>query len=152
MNRKAWAAIGLLALIMAVTVVIWTVQGVSMRDDFVAALRSGNVATLHRDLIGKQWTEEELSTAEVIKLPDDTGVERAWTREMHLRGRDVISRLQFEYQGTVRDNQTGIIHVFGFQRRAPRHWCWAAIHPSSHRQHLERQMEELEKMRKRRGE
>lgn len=52
MIRKAWAAIGLLALIMAVTVVIWTVQGVSMRDDFVAALRSGNVATLHRALIG----------------------------------------------------------------------------------------------------
>ncbi|MCL4193966.1 MAG: hypothetical protein KJZ87_19665 [Thermoguttaceae bacterium] len=52
MNRKAWDAIGLLTLIIAVTVVIWTVQSASMRDDFVAALRSGNVATLHRDMMG----------------------------------------------------------------------------------------------------
>ena len=149
MNRKAWAAIGLIPLMMAVLVAIWTFQGASMHDVFVQALRSGNIAGPHRDLQGKQWTEEELSTAEVLKLPGDFGVERAWTREIHTRGRDVISRLQYEYQGTVRDSQTGIVHVFGFRRQTPRRWCWAAIHPSSLQQHVQQRLEQAEKLQQR---
>ncbi len=151
MNRKAWAAIGLIPLTMAVIVAIWTFQGANMHDDFVRALRSGDIAGPHRDMLGKQWTEEELSTATVLKLPGDSGVERALMREIHMRGREVISRLEYEYQGAVRDSQTGIVHVFGFRRYPPRLWCWAAIHPSSLQEHLRQRMEQVEKLQQRRA-
>ncbi|MBN1394749.1 MAG: hypothetical protein JW959_06970 [Pirellulales bacterium] len=151
MNRKAWAAIGIIPLTMAVIFAIWTFQGANMHDDFVRALRSGDVAGPHRDLVGKQWTEEELATAEVLRLPGNSGRQRALTRDLHTRGRDVISGLQYEYQGTVRDNQTGIIHVFGLRRQTPQQWCWAAIHPSSLQEHLRQRMEQVEKLQQRRA-
>ena len=126
---------------------LWSFQGSAMRDDFVEALRRGD-ASLPVDLRDKQWTEQELADAVVLKLPGGSGRERALSREMHDRGRFVISPLQYQYQGTVTDETTGIVHVFGYPRKGPPAWRWASIHTSSRDLHIKRREQQLEEMKR----
>jgi len=58
----------------------------------------------------------------------------------------LVSSHQYAYQGTIADTSTGILHVFGFQRREPRVWRWVTIHPSSHKLHIKRRQEQLDDM------
>lgn len=111
-DRK-WLIIGILVLTTLVPVVFWSLQGMSMRHDFVEALRSGRTGPLPVWMWGKQWTEHELAGAEVLKLPTSAGTERALSEGIYDRGRLLLSSEQFEYQGTVKDETTGIILVFG---------------------------------------
>lgn len=144
MDRRALVVTVVILGIPAVLLVIWTLQGQSMEDDFTQALRSGTVAGVHRDLQNKQWSSHELATVEVLKIPADTGQERAISRAIHSRARIFLPSHLYEYQGTVLDRATDITHVFGYRRREPRHWTWARIHPDSMKAHLQRRMRQLE--------
>jgi len=135
--------IGILVLAMLIPVLVWSLQGSAMHDDFVQSLRSGS-ASLPVDLRGKKWTEAELATVEVLKLPSSVGREQALSRGLHDRGRVVVSPLQFEYQGTVTDEATGIVHVFGYARKGTAGWRWVSVHPSSVERHIERRVQQLE--------
>ncbi len=135
--------VAVLVLLLVIPVLIWSFQGSAMRGDFVEALRQDN-ASLPVDLRGKQWTEQELATAVVLKLPGGSGRERALSRGLHDRGRFVISPIQ--YQGTVTDETTGIVHVFGYPRKGPPVWHWASIHTSSADLHIQRRAQQLEEM------
>jgi hypothetical protein len=148
-NKKFLMAIGLLILTSVGLVLVWKVQGMTMRGDFVRALREGDIHGPHRDLVGKVWTDDELATAEVLKVPVSYNVEQSIERSVHSWGRIVVSGDRYEYQGMVRDANTGIIHVFGRTRTAPYRWCWADISMSSMPQQLERHMQELEAMKQR---
>ena len=97
---------------------------------------------------GKQWTEEELATIEVLKVPAGSGREQSLSRAAHDRGRLVVSSQQYAYQATVTDQTTGIIHVFGYTRREPPTWQWASIHPSSAKLHIEQRAQQLEDAKK----
>ena len=135
--------IGILVLALLIPALVWSLQGSAMHDDFVRTLRSGT-ASLPVDLRGKKWTAAELATVEVLKLPSSTGREQALSRGLHDRGRVVVSPLQYEYQGTVTDEATGIIHVFGYPRLGPGGWRWVSIHVSSAERHIERRVQQLE--------
>lgn len=145
-DRKALVIVGVLALAFLIPVVVWQFQGAGMRSDLVQALRTGNVGGLPVDLQGKRWSEQELAQVEVLAVPDSAGTERAISREIYERGRVVVSSHRYAYQGTIADANTGILHVFGFQRRQPRVWRWVTIHPSSHKLHIERRQEQLDEM------
>ena len=147
MDKRALIAVGIILLLPIVLVGIWAVQGESMEGSFADALRRGDVHGVHRDLRGKQWSPEELRTISVVKVPGGYGRERAIARSIHSRGRIFVSKKLYAYQGTVRDDATGIIHVFGYRRSNPLHWSWEQIHPDSMDIHLERRMGQLEEMR-----
>ena len=149
MDKRVLIVVGLILLIPIVLLGIWAFQGRSMEGDFADALRTGAVKGVHRDLQGKQWSPEELATIEVLKVPAGAGRERALTRTIHSRGRILVSSNLYEYQGTVRDSATDIIHVFGYRRSEPRHWCWEQFHPDSMQIHLQHRTEQLEEMKKR---
>ena len=146
---KPLTAIGVVLLVMAGLVAVWSLQGWSMKRSFVESLRSGRAAESSYELRGKTWTEEEIATVAVMALPSDTGTQRGIARSLHTRGRNVISGLEYSYQATVQDAQTGVIHVFGYRRRDPQRWQWVTIHPSSMEAHLERRMEQLNALKNR---
>ncbi len=147
-DRKLLVVGAFLLLVCLAPVVVWQFQGAGMRSDFVAALRNGNVGAMPLELQQKVWTERELSQAEVLRVPDNSGTQRAISRGIHDRGRLTVRSHQFEYQGTIRDESTGILHVFGFQRREPRTWRWVTIHPSSLQLHIERRQEQLDDLKR----
>ena len=149
MDKRIFIVIGPIVLISAGLLVVWGVQGKSMEGDFREALRAGTIDGVHRDLVGKQWSPEELATIEVIKIAAGAGKERALERAVHARGRIVIASGMYEFQGTIRDNATNIVHLFGYRRSDPRKWCWEGIHPESMPQHLQRRMQQLEEMKNR---
>ena len=154
MARQNWITIdrkflligAILVLACLTPVVIWQFQGAGMRSDFIQSLRNGSVRALPVELQGKVWTEQELSEAEVVRVPESYGTQRALSRGIHDRGRLVVSPHQFEYQGTIQDDGTKIVHVFGFQRREPQTWRWVTIHPSSLRLHIQRRQEQLDRL------
>jgi hypothetical protein len=145
-DRKLLLVGAILVLACLTPVVIWQFQGTGMRSDFIQSLRNGGVRALPLELQQKVWTEQELSQAEVLRVPESYGTQRAISRGIHDRGRLVVSSHQFEYQGTIQDDSTKIVHVFGLQRREPRTWRWVTIHPSSLRLHIERRQEQLEEL------
>ena len=145
-DRRSLAIIGVLVLAFLIPVAVWQFQGAGMRSDFVQALRTGDVGGLPVDLQGKRWSEQELAQVEVLAVPDSAGTQRAISREIYERGRVLVSSHQYAYQGTIVDASTGILHVFGFQRRQPRVWRWVTIHPSSFKLHIERRQEQLDEM------
>ena len=144
MDKRVLIGVGVILSIPIVLLGIWALQGESMGSDFDAALRSGAVKGVHRDLWNKQWSTDELATIDVLKVPGGIGKERAITRTVHSRGRIFVSQHLYEYQATVRDSATNIIHVFGYRRAEPRHWCWEQIHPDSMPIHLQRRLEQME--------
>jgi hypothetical protein len=139
----------LVVLISVGLILVWKVQGMSMRSDFVRALRTGDIHGPHRDLVGKTWSDEELATAEVLKVPEHGNVERSLERSIHALGRVVVPSQRYGYQGSVRDASTGSVHVFGRTRTAPHRWCWYGISLSDIPQHLERRMRQVEEMHQR---
>jgi len=140
------AIIGVLVLAVLIPVVVWQFQGAGMHSDFVQALRTGNVGGLPVNLQGKRWSEQEFAQIEVLAVPDSAGSERAISTELYSRGRVLLASHQYAYQGTIQDASTGIIHVFGYQRRERRGWRWVTIHPSSHKLHIQRRQEQLDEM------
>jgi hypothetical protein len=148
MDKRALLVTAVILLIPVLMLVIWAFQGQSMKDDFAKALSEGVVKEVHRDLQGKEWSPDELATIEVLKVPDSFGTEQAVTRALHARGRIFVSARQYEFQATVRDASTDIVHVFGYRRTDPRHWCWDGFHPDSMQVHLQRQQQRLEEMTK----
>ncbi len=154
MSRRSWltvdgralAIVGVLLLAFLIPVAVWQFRGAGMRSDFVEALRAGNVGGLPIDLQGKRWSEQELAEVEVLAVPDSAGTQRAISTELYSRGRVLLPSHQYEYQGTIQDASTGILHVFGYQRRQRRGWRWFTIHPSSHKLHIERRQEQLDEM------
>jgi hypothetical protein len=157
MSRRGWvtvdrrwlAIVGVLVLAVLVPVVVWHFQGAGMRSAFVEALRTGDVGGLPIDLQGKEWSEQELAGAEVIKAPDGSNTERAISQRIHDRGRLFLPSNRYEYQGTIEDGRTGILHVFGYQREEPRRWRWLSIHPSSIKRHIERVQERVDELKRR---
>ena len=119
-----------------------------MRKDLVLSLRAGTVRTLHRDLQDKVWSEEELADADVLRVPGGAGVQRGITRQVQSGGRIVLSPVQYAYQGTVPDRDTGIVHVLGYQTGEPEGWRWVMIHPSSLERQVQRRVEQLEEMKR----
>jgi hypothetical protein len=147
-DRRWLAIIGVLVLAVVIPAVVWHFQGAGMRSAFVEALRTGDVGGLPIDLQGKRWSEQELARVEVIKVPDGSGTERAVSQQIHDRGRLVLPSNRYEYQGTIQDVSTGILHVFGYQRQEPRGWRWFSIHPSSIKRHLERVQERVDELKR----
>ena len=145
-DRKSLAIVSVLVLAVLIPVAVWQFQGAGMRSDFVQALRAGNVGGLPVDLQGKRWSEQELAQVEVLAVPDSAGTQRAISTEVYSRGRVLLASHRYEYQGTIQDASTGILHVFGYQRRERRGWRWVTIHPSSHKLHIERRQEQLDEM------
>ena len=108
------------------------------------------VESPHRDLLGKTWSDAELSTVEVIKVVESYGTQRSIERAIHSRGQIVVPAHQFAFQGSVRDGATNIVHVFGYTRTSPSRWCWVTFDAASMQEHLNRRMQQLEDMKKRR--
>lgn len=148
MDKRALIVAGAILLIPAILLAIWALQGESMESDFAEALRNGDVAGLHRDLQGKQWTADELATIDVLKIPGGYGRERAIARSIQTRN-IFVSRQLFEYQATIRDDTTGLVHVFGFRRSEPRQWCWDQFHPNSLQAQVKRRLKQVEEMKNR---
>ena len=148
MDKRALIVTAVILLVPVLMLVIWAFQGQSMEDDFAKALRGGAVKGVHRDLQGKEWSSDELATIEVVKVPNSFGKEQAVTRALHSRGRIFVSARLYEFQATVRDAATDIVHVFGYRRVDPQHWCWEGFHPDSMQVHLQRQQQRLEDMTK----
>lgn len=142
--------VAVLLLAVVAPAIVWSLQGSAMESGFVDALRAGEV-NLPIDLREKQWTSKELSGAVVIKLPESSGREQALGRELNDRGRIVISPIQFQFQGTVTDDDTGIIHVFGYPRNGSPKWRWVSIHVSSINEHIQRRVQQLEEMKARKA-
>jgi hypothetical protein len=134
-----------LGLALLVPVAIWSFEGSRMRGDFIRVLRSGSV-DLPLELRDKSWTERELAGVEVLRVAGGSGKEQAVSRTIHDRGRVVVSSHQYGYQGTIKDDATGIVHVFGYSRSGSPGWRWVSIHPSSAKLHIDRQMRQLEQM------
>lgn len=151
MNRNTRIVIGVIVLIPVGLLVLWQVQGARLELDFVQALREGKVGTLHRDLQQKVWNDKELAEVEVIRVPEGAGKERALERHLQTAGRVFIPAHQYSYQAIISDSNTGIIHVFGYQRSEPQGWRWVTFHPSSMQQQMKRRLEQLDKMKKQRG-
>jgi len=131
MDKRALIVAGVMVAVPVSLLGIWALQGRGMQRDLAQALRSGEVAGLQRDLPGKKWSAAELETIEVLKVPGRAGSERAIARAIHARGRILISPALYAYQGAVRDQATGIVHLFGLRRASPKHWCWVRFHPAS---------------------
>lgn len=146
MNKQALAVAGILIAIPIALLGIWALRGASMEGDFAEALRTGNVHGVPVELSGKQWSSEELATIQVLLVPDSQGRQQALTRSLHARGRIVVSPNRYQYQATVRDGSTQIVHVFGYRRSEPLSWCWDSIHPDSLPLHLQRRMRQVEGM------
>ncbi len=149
MDKRVLMVVGVILLMPMVLLGIWAVQGHSMEGDFAESLRTGAVKGVQRDLLDKQWSPAELATIEVLKVPAGAGKERAIARSLHARSRIFVSAIMYEYQASVCDNTTGIVHVFGYRRAEPRHWCWDQFHPDSMQVHLQRRMEQVEDMKAR---
>jgi hypothetical protein len=145
-DLKPLLAVGVVVLVGAGVVVTWKLQGWGMRDDFVEALRTGQIEAVHRDLQGKTWTDEELATVTVLTVPRKATRQRAIIRTVHEGGRLVVPRDRFAYQGTIRDATTGVVHVFGYTRAAPHRWCWEGMDPDTLGPQLEQRLEQLKKM------
>jgi len=154
MTRQNWITIdpkllvvgAILVLVCFTPVLIWNLQGTGMRSDFIQSLRNGSIGALPLELHQKAWTDQELSHAEVLRVPESFGTQRALSRGIHDRGRLVVPSHQYEYQGTIKDERTNIVHVFGFQRREPQAWRWVTIHPSSLRLHIERRQSQVDEL------
>ena len=146
MKRTTLILMGIIVLIPAGLLVLWHVQGRQMKPQFVQALRSGEVGGLHRDLQEHVWTQKELAGAEVMLVPEGAGMERSLARHAQTSGRVFVSPHQYSYQATIRDDETEIVHVFGFRRREPQGWQWEKFHPTSMHQHLSRRQEQLDAM------
>ncbi|MFW6171699.1 MAG: hypothetical protein ACODAD_14520 [Planctomycetota bacterium] len=142
-DKRALVATGVILLIPLMLLAIWGFQGQAMQSGFAAALRTGAVKSVHGNLQGKQWSAAELATIEVLKIPLASGQERALSRSVHSRGRIFVSPRAYEYQATIRDSATDIVHVFGYRRSEPRHWQWQQIHPESMETHLQRLMSRI---------
>jgi hypothetical protein len=145
-DLKPLLAIGLVVLVGGSVVVVWKIQGWGMRDDFIQALRDGQIVAVHRDLQGKTWTDEEFATAAVLKVTPRITRQRAIIRTVHEGGRVMVARDRFAYQGTIRDSTTGVVHVFGYTRDSPHRWCWEAMDPDTLGPQLEQRLEQLKKM------
>ena len=117
-----------------------------MTGDFVEAMQAGRVEAFPPDLVGKEWSEEELAGAHVLKLPSGYGRQGALTRSIQTAGEYTISRQMYAYQATVTDGDTGIKHLFGLRRRGAGGWCWAGIHPDSMELHTQRRGAEAERL------
>ncbi len=142
-------ALGLVAAVSIGLLVVWHMRGESMDDNLRDALRQGSIDVLHRDLLGKQWTLSELDSVDVVFIPDGAGTQRALERAVHDRGRIEISSTQYVYQGTVRDESTNMVHLFGYRRADPRKWRWAGIYSESMPLQLERRLKQVEEMKQR---
>ena len=129
MNR-AYIAILALVLLFALMAGTWSVLAARMRSDFVEALRNGQADQLLPELRDKVWTDDELAGAEVIKLIQSTGKQRALTRLLYQRGREILSAQANAYQATIADSRTGITYVFGYRRKNPA-WVCDTVHPDS---------------------
>jgi hypothetical protein len=132
------AIIAILAVVAVMTgiLAVWQMQANRMERDFVDAIRAGRVRSFPIDLRDKTWTDAELATAEVIKLDQSAGRERALVRLAHTGGGYTLSSARFSYQAVVTDT-SGIKHVFGYRRADPGGWTWETIHPDSAQQHLQ---------------
>ncbi|MFO7904420.1 MAG: hypothetical protein ACQESR_02725 [Planctomycetota bacterium] len=146
MDKRALVATGVILLIPLAALGIWGFQCRAMQSGFAEALRTGAVKSVHRDLQGKQWSAAELATIEVRKIPIAGGRERELSRPIHSRGEIFLSSGAYEYQGTIRDNATDIVHVFGYRRSEPRQWQWQRIHPESMETQMQRRMQQIGRM------
>ena len=143
MDKRALIAAIVILSIPIILLVIWAIQGKSMEEDFIQALRTGTATGLHRDLQNKRWSSAELSAVEVLKIPAGSGRERALVRAVHSHGRVFLSSSRYAYQGTIRDSATDIVHVFGYRRSDPRGWKWERIHPDSMQAHVQQRVREF---------
>jgi len=129
MNR-AHIVILVVVLVFVLLIGTWSVLAARMRSDFVEALRNGQADQLLPELRDKVWTEDELAGVEVIKLVRSTGKQRALSRLLYQRGRDIISAQANAYQATITDSRTGLTYVFGYRRKRPG-WVCETVHPDS---------------------
>lgn len=141
-TRTAWIWIIISIALIFVVALYWRIQGASRVDDFVDAMRNGEVQISQVHLRDKVWTDEELATVEVLRLPDSFSKEQSLSRAVHLGSGYTISRHMYSYQATMTDLETGNVHLFGFPRNGPQVWRWESIHPDSMRENLERMQEE----------
>ncbi len=149
MNMRTIIAVGVILLVPIVLLCVWVWEGASMESDLAESLRSGAVHGMHRDLQAKQWSPEELATIEVLKVPVGAGRERAMVNAVQARGRVFVSAKLYEYQGSVRDNATDIVHIFGYRRSEPHHWTWVQFHPNSLQLQVQRRKQQLDEMKQR---
>lgn len=144
-NTKAVVAIGLVVLVMVGILGAWRAQANRMADDFVRAVRADKVGTIPVTLTNKTWTDAELSEVEVIKLDSATGTPRSLERRIHTGGGFTVSAQQYAYQATLTDSDTGIKHVFGYQRR-PEGWRYVTVHPDSAAAHIQQRVQDAERI------
>ena len=82
-------------------------------------------------LVDKVWSDADLATAKVRKIPVSYGRERALSTALYTLGDDSLPSTAYGYQAAVVDTSTGMKYWFGRSRRDPGAWMWAGIHPDS---------------------
>ena len=127
---KGWVAAWLVVAVSGGILLSWRIAAHRMAKDFTWELRAGQVEGLPIGLRDKVWTEEELSTVEVLTLDDSYGPQRSLERFAHTRGGYTISPSQYSHQAEVMDSSTGIRYIFGHRRAEPGGWRYVTIHPT----------------------
>lgn len=145
-TRNGLLACALMLAVMVGVWAFWQFQSRSLRDDFIRALQSGQAAESSVELRDKVWSASELATVEVLKVPASAGREQALLRSIHSRGRIVLPAHQYQYQATVRDEGTNLVHLFGRSRAGQARWRWVGIHPDSLPEHVRTRAQQLEEL------
>ena len=130
---KGWIAIFVLIGVMGGLWLYWEIAARRMKPGFIEAMRSGAVTGLPITLLGKEWTKEEFSRVQIIRLDDSYGPQRSIERRLHTGGGFTISRSQYAYQATLTDNNTGTRYLFGYPRNGSGQWRYVTLRPDSAR-------------------
>jgi hypothetical protein len=141
---RRFVIIGILVVVILAPAIFWSMQARGVKPEFVQALRENKVTGLPINLQGKTWSEAELASVYVRKVPRGAGQEQSIPRAIHTRGDYTLSSSRYTYQGTINDGATGVKHVFGRLRRQPGTWRYEGIHPDSAEKHIQRRQQQLD--------
>lgn len=130
-EKKTAIIVLVLATVIAAPMAVWQAQSFQMRGEFVRAMKAGRVTQFPPYLVDKVWSDADLATAKVRKIPVSYGRERALSTALYTLGDDSLPSTAYGYQAAVVDTSTGMKYWFGRSRRNPGAWMWAGIHPDS---------------------
>lgn len=136
--------LALIVLVIAGPIAFWNLQALDKRNEFVAALRAGQVTQFPPYLQDKQWSERDLATAKAKKLLQFRYHRGAISEVVYTLGERTLPATQYSYQAALVDTATGMKYLFGRTRGEPARWMWAGIHADSHDQWIQQRAREVE--------
>jgi hypothetical protein len=106
-------------------------QSMEKRGEFVRAMRAGRVTQFPPYLADKVWSDADLATTTVRKIPSPYRRHTLGDSLHRLAGGHTLPGTAYGFQAAVVDTSTGMRYWFGRSRQEPGRWTWAGIHPDS---------------------